>query len=220
MCTRVWPRGRGRLAPVALDDLELWRAWRDGDAAAGNALVERHFASIYRFFRGKVAPHADELTQQTFLACVEAKTRFRDGNSFRSYLFGIARNKLLHHFEGRGKSVRAGALSHMSIMDLAPSPSGVVAELEDRARLLSALQCLPVDHQIVIELVYWEHMPLREVAEVVGAPEGTIKSRLHRARAQLHEELSRQQPNATLDFEAATERLARSLAPPPRRLDG
>lgn len=200
---------------VATDDLELWRAWRDGDASAGNTLVERHFASIYRFFRGKLPVHADELTQQTFLACVEAKTRFRDGNSFRSYLFGIARNKLLHHFEGRGKSVRAGALSRLSIMDLAPSPSGVVAQLEDRARLLSALQCLPVDHQIVIELVYWEHMPLREVAGVVGAPEGTIKSRLHRARAQLHEELSRQRPQApALDFEAATQRLARSLAPP------
>ncbi|MEM6997249.1 MAG: sigma factor, partial [Myxococcota bacterium] len=73
------------------DDLQLWRGWRDGDAASGNELVQRHFTSIFRFFRGKVPAHADELTQQTFLACIEAKDRFRDGNSFRSYLFGIAR---------------------------------------------------------------------------------------------------------------------------------
>jgi RNA polymerase sigma-70 factor (ECF subfamily) len=193
---------------VAESDLELLRAWREGAAVAGNELVERYFGGVFRFFRGKVPLHADELTQQTFLACVEAKERFRDGSSFRAYLFGIARNKLIQHFEHRGRSVQASALSRVSIADLSPSPSRLLARDEERTRILAALQDLPVDHQIVIELVYWEHMPLREVADVLEVAEGTVKSRLARARASLAKALG---PALGVDLGATTQELARSL---------
>ena len=56
-------------------DLELLRDWRAGDDGAGNRLVRRHFDSIYRFFENKVREGADEMTQRTFLGCVEAKER-------------------------------------------------------------------------------------------------------------------------------------------------
>jgi RNA polymerase sigma-70 factor (ECF subfamily) len=198
----------GYAAIVAGTDLELLRAWREGAAIAGNELVERYFSSVFRFFRGKVPLHADELTQQTFLACVEAKERFRDGSSFRAYLFGIARNKLIQHFERRGRSVHASALSRVSIADLSPSPSRLLAQDEERTRILAALQELPVDHQIVIELVYWEHMPLREVADVLEVAQGTVKSRLARARASLAKALG---PAFGPDLGARTQDLAHSL---------
>jgi RNA polymerase sigma-70 factor (ECF subfamily) len=196
---------------VERSDLDLWRAWREGAAVAGNELVERYFTSVFRFFRGKVPLHADELTQQTFLSCVEAKERIRDGYSFRAYLFGIARNKLLHHFERRGRSVRAGAFSRVSIADLSPSPSRVVAASEERARILEALQELPVDQQIVIELAYWERMPLREVAHVLDVAEGTVKSRLSRARTSLARVLAPSLAADAFDVGARTRQLAEDL---------
>lgn len=171
-------------------DETLWEAWCGGDKAAGDALVQRYFLAIVRFFRSKVYGHADELTQATFLGCVEARARMVGGR-FRPFLYGIARKKLLQHFERRGRSVDADGFSHFSVADLADSPSRIVADDDQRRRVLQALQHIPVDHQIVIELAYWEEMPLAEIAEVVGAPTGTIKSRLSRARAKLAEELAK-----------------------------
>jgi RNA polymerase sigma-70 factor (ECF subfamily) len=171
------------------DDLELWRAWTDGDEDAGNRLVRRFFLGVHRFFQSKVADHADELTQKTFLACVESRDRFRGQASFRSYLFGIARKQLLRHFEGRGRGLSVHDITNTTVHDLDPSPSRVVAQLEDHAVVLEALRRIPLDHQVVIELCYWEELSLAEVADVLDVPVGTVKSRLSRAKAQLREQL-------------------------------
>ena len=73
------------------DDHDLLLAWRSGDAAAGQRLIERHLEPIHRFFSNKVPGATDDLVQKTFLACVEAVEAFEGRASFRSYLFGIAR---------------------------------------------------------------------------------------------------------------------------------
>jgi hypothetical protein len=63
-------------------DAELLEAWGAGDKAAGEALFDRHFEAIYRFFQNKVGPGViDDLVQQTFLGCVEAPDRFRGDSS-------------------------------------------------------------------------------------------------------------------------------------------
>lgn len=170
-------------------DRELFAAWQDGDKRRGSELVERHFASVFRFFRSKVGEDAEELTQKTFLGCVESRDRYDESRSFRAYLFGIARKQLLRHFEGRGRGFPADALSRMSIADLAPSPSRLAASRQEAQRLLDAMQHIPVDAQVALELVYWEGMPLADVAAALGVATGTIKSRLHRARAQLQKVL-------------------------------
>src|SRR5262249_11003925 len=77
------------------DDLVLLERWRSGDERAGEALCARYFEEIYRFFVHKLPEHADDLMQQTFLACVKSRDRFQGKSSFRTYLFAIARNELL-----------------------------------------------------------------------------------------------------------------------------
>ena len=62
-------------------DLTLVERWEAGDAAAGEALVRRHFASIYGFIRSKVEQEAKDLAQATFLASVQGRERFR-GDDF------------------------------------------------------------------------------------------------------------------------------------------
>jgi len=171
------------------DDLQLWRGWTAGDEAAGNELVRRHFLGIHRFFQSKLAAYADELTQKTFLACIERKERFKGRSSFRAFLFGIARKQLLRHFEGRGRGLSAHDITDTTVHDLDPSPSRVVAHVEDHAMILDALRRIPLDHQVVIELFYWEEMTMAEIADVLEVPVGTIKSRLSRAKSQLKERL-------------------------------
>jgi RNA polymerase sigma-70 factor (ECF subfamily) len=173
-----------------ISDVELLEAWRAGDKTAGNRLVRRYFARVHHFFKSKVKSGAEDLTQQTFLACVEARDRVDAKRGFRPYLFGIARGKLLHHYRRiRRHDARLNPLE-TSVAALDGNVSGLVASRQEQRLLLLALRKLPLDYQIALEMYYWEDMKVTEVAAVLGAPEGTVKARLARARDQLREQIA------------------------------
>ena len=166
---------------VVRDDVELLDAWREGDAAAGEQLVARHFDGVCRFFRTKVSDGVDDLLQRTFLRCVKARERLRPGSSFRAFLYTAARNELIDHF--RRERVRGEArvdLSMSSVADLGRSPASLMAEDEGRRLLIAALQRIPVELQIALELYYWENLSGPELAAVLEVPQGTVRSRLRR----------------------------------------
>ena len=174
-------------------DHELMERWRSGDQGAGNELFERHFTALYRFFRGKVPSVAEDLVQQTFLACVQQPSAFRGDASFRSYLFTIARSKLYDYF--RSSCRKDAVLDPMvtSLADLADSPSLQLAKREEQRLIAHALTRLPLDLQLAVELFYVENLPAPEVAAVLGIPEGTVRSRLRRALSALREQVERAQ---------------------------
>lgn len=177
-------------SPEDTADIERLRAWAAGDEAAGNALVERHFDVVFRFFTGKVRDPAD-LVQKTFLACTETLGRLGEVRRFRPYLLGIARNQLLMHLRKDGYGRRDLPLDSRPLPMSGPAMSGVVAEREEQRVLLVALRRLPIDLQVAVELFYWEGLGVEDIAEVLGAPVGTIKARLFRARKQLEREIGR-----------------------------
>ncbi len=166
-------------------DEELLEAWRDGDAAAGSELFERHFDAVYRFLRGKAEVAVEDLVQQTFLACVKRRDALRSGAGFRTYLFTVARHELFEHWRQRARRAGDVEVGEVSLADLATSPSGVIARQAEHKLLLRALRAIPLDLQIALELHYWEGMAGPELAEVLGIPEGTVRSRLRRAREAL-----------------------------------
>ncbi len=168
----------------ARDDFELLAAWREGDKAAGSELFSRHFSAVNRFFRSKVDGGVEDLVQSTFLACVEARDNFRGVSSFRGYLFGIARNHLFGHYRRRDREVD---FETCSVIDLGGSPSQALGGREEQRLLLHALRCLPLEHQIVVELYYWEGLKGPELAAVLDVSPHTVRSRLSRARASLRE---------------------------------
>lgn len=174
------------------DDAALVAAWRGGDRAAGEALLERHYDAIVRFFTHKAGDQADDLTQRTFLACAGGLHGFRAESSFRAFLFGIARNVLFEHIRHR---VRAGQrdpdFTVQSLADLAPGVATLASRRAEQRALVRALQQIPLEAQVLVELYYWEELGLDELATVLGIPEGTVKSRLHRARAQLREAMEK-----------------------------
>lgn len=174
---------------VMESDQQLLARWAAGDAIAGEELFTRHFDAIMRFFTHRVPEEAEELVQQTFLGAVAARGRFRGEASFRTFLFAIARRQLLKHFSSRRTR---GELTFrtISLADLQTSLDTRIANSELQARLLVHMRELSVDQQIALELHYWENMRVSDVAEVVDAPEGTVKRWMHEARRILAEKLA------------------------------
>lgn len=171
------------------DDFELLQAWRDGDSKAGNDLFHRHFDSICRFFSNKLQGDVEDLIQRTFLACVEGRDRFSGQASFRAYLFGIARNVLHRYFRDKSRQQKRFSSLESSAADVAPGPSLLLAEKREQRLLLTALRRLPLDHQITLELYYWENLSGPELAGILELPEGTVRGRIRRAKQLLEEEL-------------------------------
>ena len=186
-----------------LDDLDLVDRWRAGDRAAGEALFQRHFASIYAFFETKFEAEAEELTQATFLACVRAKDQFRKGSSFRTYLFVIARNELHHRIRTKQRKEAKLDFEMSSIADLVSSAGTKLARDQEQRQVVDALRRLPVDQQTLLELHYWEELDISTLAEVFGSPTATIRTRLHRARHALREQLASVAPPNTLETDAS-----------------
>ena len=166
------------------DDFELLRRWKDGDKIAGNELVDRHFSSVYRFFRSKIDNDVEDLTQRTFLASLESYDRIREG-TFRAYLLGIARHLLFHQYRSKRAQAKLEDFLEISADDLRGTPSQLRAMREEKKLLLKGLRSIPIDFQICVELHYWEGMGVADIAEVLGVRPGTVKSRLFRAREML-----------------------------------
>lgn len=175
-----------------MEERELIEAWRGGDRRAGEALIERYYDAIARFFTNKARREADDLTQRTFLRCASALAGFRAEGSFRAFLFGIARNTLYEHFRRRLRDARMEPdFNASSLADLAPGVATLVGQKAEQRVLGLALQNIPLEMQILLELYYWEDLRLAELAQMLEVPRGTIKSRLHRARALLREAMDK-----------------------------
>jgi RNA polymerase sigma-70 factor (ECF subfamily) len=188
----------------ALPDEELLSRWRAGDQAAGATLLRRHHESIARFFMSKVGADGEDLVQATFLGLLDgALERFRDDASFRTFLFGIARKKLLEHLRNTIRDRERFDPQHATIAGLQRSASSVIDAHGQNKLLLAALRRLPIDTQLMLELHYWEDMRINDIARVLDLPASTIKTRMHRGRARLDEEMraladSREQLETTL----------------------
>lgn len=207
------------------DDRELLRAWRGGDLRSGEALFDRHIVSVHRFFKNKLGDvdAIEDLVQRTFMGCVEGLGRFREDASFRTYLFAIAHNLLCEHFRERQRGQRAVDVEGLSVADLGAGALTVLGQRHELRLLLGALRRIPLRFQVVLELAYWEEMTSQEIAEILGLPAATARSRLRRARELLTDEVAalaaspelRERTTANLDRWA--QELRDEWLPPRRR---
>lgn len=187
-------------------DLDLLERWRAGDKQAGATLFDRHYQALLRFFRNKVDEGYEDLVQASFLACVETRDRFRGDSSFRTYLFSVARNLLHKHY--RSLERRHAPIEHLdfevtAMRDLVAAPSSIVAHKAEQRLLLEGLRRIPLDHQIVLELYFWEPLRARDIAHILDIPVGTVRTRIRRAKELLERAIeqlaeSRQQLDSTL----------------------
>jgi RNA polymerase sigma factor (sigma-70 family) len=160
-------------------DRELLEAWRGGDLTAGNRLFEKYFDAVYRFFDGKAGGEVADLVQRTFLALVEGRDRFRGDSAVLTYLFAIARHELHQYWRLKKRDANLD-FGVSSLLDLNPSPSSLVARAQTHRTLYEALRAIPLNLQLALELHYWEDQSGPALAEILGVPEGTVRSRLRR----------------------------------------
>lgn len=169
---------------VSSDD-ELLLAWRGGDQRAGSELFKRHYTAIRRFFANKVDDNLEDLVQRTFEACVAGQDRFEGRGSISAYLRGTARHLLYQYWEARRVRGASVPIEDVSLHDLGAGPSSLLARNQAERRLLEALRHVPMRDQEILELYYWEELTGVELAEQLGVPEQTARSRLRRARINL-----------------------------------
>ena len=193
------------------DDRELLSRWRGGDRSAGNELFDRHFDSLRRFFGSKLPiTDVEDVLQRTMVSCLESVERFRGDSSFRTYLFVIARRELYDHLKRRHRTASREDpdLGVTSIRDVGLTPSFFAAAREQHQHIVEAMQRIPVDFQVTLELFYWEQLKGPELAEVLGISPTTVRTRLHRAREALRKELQRAAPG----LDHGDDALGRSIA--------
>jgi RNA polymerase sigma factor (sigma-70 family) len=174
----------------ARQDAELLAAWREGDRRAGSELFSRYFDDLYGFFHNKVGSpdEAQDLVQQTMLTCVRNRDSFRGDSSFRTFVFTVARSRLIDRHR---QLARVGELASVtSLRDPGQSLSTWFRRREREHKLLDALAGLSLDHRLALELHYVQGFHGSELATVLGLPEGTVRSRLRRAKAALLERLA------------------------------
>jgi RNA polymerase sigma-70 factor, ECF subfamily len=174
-----------------MDDDQLIRRLAGGDDRALRELFERHAPILAARLRAVLpASDVEDVLQETFLAAWQGATSYQSqdpagASKAGGWLWGIARRQAALLLRRRGHAhapLPDGLMPHTAVIrgDLAPDDPAetVVAQ----AHLASAVNTLgPAEHE-VWRLVYVEDRPLAEVAELTGVPEGTVKSRAHRAR--------------------------------------
>lgn len=196
---------------MVVEDAALLERWSTGDETAAAELVQRYFDGLFRFFRNKLADDVDDLIHDVLLACLERRSELQKWRSFRAYVFAMARHRLYAQLRKNIKDAKMFDPAVTSVANVGPGPSSMAAAAELHVRLLQALQAVPLDLQIALELRFWEGLSGPELAEALDIPEGTVRSRLRRGLAALRQHL--QGPGGATadgapDFDAWAERIA------------
>jgi RNA polymerase sigma-70 factor, ECF subfamily len=169
------------------EDIELVRQIGRGDEAAFRALVDREARYLYGIAHALTgnAADAEDLVQETFAGALSS--RFRGEASARTWLVQILvrRAAMLRRSQwrrGRERSLDGAGVSGPETEAVVPSgTSGTEARLD----LSTMLASLSHEHRTVIVLRELQGLAYGEIAEVLGVPQGTVESRLHRAREEL-----------------------------------
>lgn len=159
-----------------------------GEAAAFAELVELLHLRLWRYLVRLIGERAaaEDVLQETWLRVLRDISRLREPGRLVSWIFGIGRHIAIDRLRRRRVWVEASDSEVLQLPAKAEEEPALAARLD---QLTAELQELPLLEREVLTLFYLDELSLRQVAEVVGVPEGTIKSRLFRARRLLHERL-------------------------------
>ncbi|MFP4057640.1 MAG: sigma-70 family RNA polymerase sigma factor [Candidatus Brocadiia bacterium] len=182
------------------DDLLVARA-QSGDVEAFGQLVERYQDALYNGIHRMVASRqdAEDLAQEAFVKAFRGIEAFRSRSSFYTWLYAIAVNVAISHRRKQGSSRRLNPVSiqatadetghAMDVVDQGPRPEEPAANREAGQRIEEAIDQLDDDHRTVVVLRDIEGFDYQTIAGMLDCPQGTVKSRLHRARLALREML-------------------------------
>ncbi len=193
---------------MSADDRTLLTRAATGDGEALETLMSRYASRIYRLAYGitRSAPDAEEVVQDVFLQIVNKGAGFEGRAALGSWIYRITTNVSLNKRRGKRRELetsldellptflpdghRAGARAFV-VADWSSTPDRELLAGESRRLLEAAIDRLPAHYRAVLVLRDVEELSNEEVAEIVGDTVAAVKTRLHRARMALREQLTR-----------------------------
>jgi RNA polymerase sigma-70 factor (ECF subfamily) len=190
------------------DDAVIFERLRAGDGTALESLMERFAPRVYRVAQAvtRSAPDAEEVAQDVFLTLFRKAASFEGRAALGTWLYRITVNTALNKRRGKRAQVeeplenhlpaytvdghRDGARSYL-LADWSQMPDEVLLSREGREVVRAAVERLPAHYRAVLILRDVEELSSEEVSEVMGESVASVKSRLHRARMALREQLTR-----------------------------
>lgn len=171
---------------------------KKGDNGALNILVSRHLKAIYNFVRKHIGDkkEAEDLSQEIFLKAWKNLKKFDRQKKFTVWLFKIARNSCIDHLRRKKISVfsslqKEGREIMGKIADSAESASEKAFRQDDKKETEKYLAGLSEDSRAVLLLYYGQEMTFQEIADLMGEPLDTVKSRHRRAILKLRETMEK-----------------------------
>jgi RNA polymerase sigma-70 factor (ECF subfamily) len=155
-----------------------------GDAESVGPLMRRYQVSLGGFLRRvtRGAPEQEDIYQEVWIRVVRSARRFDPASPFAPWLFRIAINLVRDHLKGRerdGHRFGPTAAAAVEPLDRAPGADEAAAARQEVRTVLDLMDRLPPDLSEAILLRYFQELSEREMAERLGVPAGTVKSRLH-----------------------------------------
>lgn len=182
------------------DDSTMIERCKQGDLSAFDALVRQYEKQVYNFAYRMTGNYDDasDIATNTFVKVFNAIETYRGDASFTTWLFRIVTNLYLDERKRSKAHLNIPLdeyidLEESSVIrqveDATPSPAEKLESVERCEALDQAVRCLPDYQRIMILLYHTQELSYEEIAQIVGLPIGTVKSRLNRARISLKEKL-------------------------------
>lgn len=187
---------------ILAEDAELVERVRQGETAAYDRLFDRHYQRVYNFALRLVGDRdqAEDIAQTAFIRAYESLGHLLDGQAFLKYLYRIVINQVRDRARQRQRKPLIGFLDLLSkrsapedppepveFADRSLDPERLTAQKAKSEALTEAIARLPLEFREPLVLHHLQEMDLKEIAELTGVAEGTVKSRLGRARQRLRE---------------------------------
>lgn len=168
-------------------DKELMFQVRDGDLGKLGILFERHHTMLYNFFLRLTGNReaSEDLTQDVFLRMLRYRHTYKGSNEFTIWMFRIARNARVDYY--RKKRINAADYELDDLESDDPNAVERFEKVQETRMLHRALANLPEEEREVLVLSRFQNVKYKEIAQILGCMEGTIKARVHRAVKRLRD---------------------------------
>jgi RNA polymerase sigma-70 factor, ECF subfamily len=169
-----------------LSDETLIKQIADGNKLAMRALFARHQVRVYRFALRIVRDTAlaDDVVSEVFIDAWQHAGRFEGRSTVSTWLLGITRHKALTA-ANRRQTESIDSETAMNVVDPGNTPEAELGQKDTGAVIRRCLASLTAEHAEIIDLVYYQEKSIKEIVEILGIPENTVKTRMFYARKRL-----------------------------------
>lgn len=184
-------------------------AYQQGDARSFEALLHKHQRPVYNFLCRQIGSPAmaEDLLQEVFMRIIQGAAAYKRQAKFTTWLYTIARNLCVDYARrakhrkalsleqpmGRHNAEKSGQSLGERIPDWRPETDRQVIGRQLQHELMHAIEVLPEDLREVFLMREYLDLPFKEIAEIVGCPENTVKSRMRYALERLRQQLAEYQ---------------------------